>query len=439
MKKLKAILAFALVLVMMAALLAGCATDKKPVETDPGSSESTPAGTGGLDDISKHEIYTMENRIPLSTVVPPILNDRSAIDKALPSETKESVRIGYVTWTTGTPFFAALLDTIQSEAANYGYEVSVAVSDSSIEKHIAAIETFISMGVDIIIDNSMDVVAQSPVIRDAVSAGIPVIGLGLAFPEDVPLITTIGVNYYNQGFLTGQWYAQQTEGEYVKAAAMPGSIGHTIAESKLNGFLGGFLYERYQQIGEPFATIEDAMLAGTKLEQEIVNSSKCKDEKAQLEIATSINGFWSAEGGLKAAEDILTAHPDISLIFSDNDQQGFGAIKAIEQAGLTPGVDVNIISIGDGTKECMEMIQSGEYLASTVASPYTQSKACVDLVYKIFGEGFDASNLPNEIDLEDILLTKDNVSEYYDADWAFGFLTDPVFMSITEINQKAAA
>lgn len=434
MKKIRRILSCVLIFALMATLFVACGKD----DSDSGTTDAgTPSDSGdaAVDDITKHEIYTMENRIPLSTVVPPILNDRSSIDKALPKETKDNVKIGYVTWTTGTPFFAAMLETIQTEAASHGYEVSVAVSDSSIEKHIAAIETFISMGVDIIIDNSMDVVAETPVMKDAAAAGIPVIGLGLAFPENVPLVTTLGVNYYTQGFLVGQYYAKQTEGEYVKAAAIPGSIGHTIAESKLNGFLGGFLYERYSQIGEPFATIEDAMLAGTKLEQDIVNTNKCIDEKAQLEIVTSINGFWSAEGGLKAAEDVLTAHSDISLFFSDNDQQGFGIIKAIQQAGLTPGVDIRVVSIGDGTRECMEMIESGEYYACTIASPYTQSKACVDLVYKIFAEGFDANNLPNEIDLEDVILTKENVSQYYNKDMEFGVLKDPEFKSITELNQ----
>ena len=50
-------------------------------------------------------------------------------------------------------------------------------------------------------------------------------------------------------------------------------------------------------------------------------------------VVQSIDGFWSEDGGLTAMEDILTGHPDLEFIWTCNDSEGFGAIKAMENAG----------------------------------------------------------------------------------------------------------
>ena len=64
-------------------------------------------------------------------------------------------------------------------------------------------------------------------------------------------------------------------------------MGHPIGESAINGFLGGFVYERaLQGLGKPFATKEDAMLYGYNLLQEIATNASFDDSDLRLESRT---------------------------------------------------------------------------------------------------------------------------------------------------------
>lgn len=415
-----------LIFVMATTLLYGCAP--KETETSPSPSDNADATT---DASAPHEIYTVDNRLPWSGLLNPDMASRADIDKAIkPDNKKDDITVGYVTWTNGTPFFAAMSATLKAECDKYGWEFVSAVSDADIAKQVAAIENMVTLGVDIIIDNDWSIDAESVAIKAAVEAGIPVIGLGLPFPDSTPVITTAATNYYEQGFLVGQLAAQQYKDVAVKAATLPGLIGHPIAESKLNGFIGGFVYERAIQMDKPFATKEDAMLYGYNLEQKIVKSASFSDADFNWEVVASIDGSWSQDGGQKAMEDIITAHPDINLVFTDNDQEGFGAIKAMQQAGMNVGTDVQIVSVGDGTKEALQLIKDGTYLGITLASPYTCAKACTDLANMIFNEGFDATNLPGSVQLDNILVTIDNVDEWMPTD-EYTTLPDQVFTPIS--------
>ena len=48
-------------------------------------------------------------------------------------------------------------------------------------------------------------------------------------------------------------------------------------------------------------------------------------------------------------EDILVAHPDVNVLLAENDSMALGAMRAIENAGLTPMKDI-IIWLADGQK-----------------------------------------------------------------------------------------
>jgi ribose transport system substrate-binding protein len=434
MKNIRRIVIGILVIVMAASFLFACAPKPEPspspAATSAAPETTAPATAAPATSDPNHEVYTMANRIPWAGVFAPITVSRADIDKAIKADNKkDTVKVGYATWTNGTPFFAAMADTIKAECEKYGYEFIMVVSDGDINKQIANIESLVTMGVDVIIDCDYSVEAELAAVKSAIAAGIPVIGLGLPFPDDSPVITTAATNYYEQGFMVGQQAAQEYKGVDVKAATIPGMIGHTIAESKLNGFIGGFVYERAIQLGKPFATKEDAMLYGYNLEQQIVKSAKFSDPELKFDVVASIDGFWAQDTGMKAMEDILTAHPDVNLVFTDNDQEGFGAIKAMQQAGYKVGTEIKIVSVGDGTKEAMQLIKDGTYLGITLASPYSWSKACTDLVRKIFNEGFDATNLPGCTYLDNVLVTKDNVDQYM-PDKEFTTLPDAVFTPI---------
>jgi ribose transport system substrate-binding protein len=377
-----------------------------------------------MGDLSK--IQALANQVPWTGLTYPNAASRADINKAIKaSNLKDKVKVGYVTWTNGTPFFAAENDTIKALCDEYGWEFVTAVSDADNAKQVAAIENMVTLGVDIIIDSDWSVEAEAAAIKAAAEAGIPTIGLGLPFPSDVPVITTLATDFYGQGFMVGQLLAQQFKDQPAKIATSCGMIGHPIAEGKLNGFIGGFVYQRAIELGKPFATKVDAMLYGYELEQQIVKNAKFDDDTYKWSVVVNIDGAWSQDGGQKAMEDILTGHPDIQGVFTDNDQEAFGAIKAMQAAGFKPGTDIKIVCVGDGDRQALQYVKDGTLLGLTLASPYTWSGSCMLLAHKIFAEGFDATNLPASVLLDHVLITKDSVDKYMPTDPAQAYATLP--------------
>ena len=59
---------------------------------------------------------------------------------------------------------------------------------------------------------------------------------------------------------------------------------------------------------------------------------------------------------------------NIDYVFAHNDGMALGVTQAIKDAGLTPGVDIKIVSI-DGQKEALDAILAGEWEACVQCSP----------------------------------------------------------------------
>ena len=66
------------------------------------------------------------------------------------------------------------------------------------------------------------------------------------------------------------------------------------------------------------------------LEQQLVQSGH-----AGFEVVGQGWGGWNNEGGLKAMEDILTAHPEVNVVLGENDSMVLGARDALKEAGKT--------------------------------------------------------------------------------------------------------
>ncbi|HHU30586.1 MAG: sugar ABC transporter substrate-binding protein [Bacillota bacterium] len=449
MKKLRKFGIIMIVAIIAVSLLYGCGskdTENKSAAKDPAAGQES-AGKEPEPEVPKaqaygpydfnpdHEVYEIveANRVPWQGMYFTETWSRAHIDKAIkPNNVKDKVKVGYVTWNNSTPFFAISENHLKSLCEQWGYDFVSLCSNGDLNQQIANIENMITMGVDVIIDCDYSVEAELPAIQRAVEAGIPVIGYGLVFPPDSPVITTSACAYYEQGFLVGMYIADYYKDDPdLKVAAIPGMIGHPIGESTLNGFLGGFVYKRAINMGKPFPEREDAMLYGYNLNQEIVKNARFSDPDHGWEIVQSIDGYWSQDGGLAAMETILTSHPDIELVWTANDIEGFGAIQAMENAGYEVGKDIQICSVGDGMRDALQLIKEGKYLCITLASPYTYVGTCARLVYKIFSEGFDATNLTSTTYIADVLVTKDNVDEWMTDD-EFTTLPDAEFITIGE-------
>jgi ribose transport system substrate-binding protein len=408
-------------------------------ESSEESSESTSADSSASDsDIP--EIYTLEDRNALSGLTNPYMNDRSDIEKALPSEDelpKSDITIGLSMGQMGSAFFTIMLEAAEARAEEYGYNFVWTNADSSITQQSADVEAMITSGYDVIIINPMDVTAAAADVQRAVDAGIVVIGVGAEFAEDVPVLTSILANNYFGGWYSGLYMGEFFEGQHITAAAILGVMGHTIDESRINGMIAGIIYTRAEQQGEPFDSVEDAYLEANTMFEELRDNGSMYSEKWDLDIVATGEGSWTNEGGLSAAEDIIAGHADeLNLIMASCDPMGAGAITAIKNAGLTPGENIYVGCAADGGQEMFPYLESGEMLVTGYNSPDLNGSAAIDLVHMIFEEGYDANNLPAATDLPYGAITGENWEDYYDPDLEYCKILDFNFRTIDEIREE---
>ena len=106
-------------------------------------------------------------------------------------------------------------------------------------------------------------------------------------------------------------------------------------------------------------------------------------ENTNIEIIDSLNGDFTRAGGYEKTKDYIKSNGlgEIDVIFCYDDDMAFGAIEAIEEAGLVPGEDIIIISIM-GTNAALEAIVDGKIACSVGADPFMGDlfmEACVRL------------------------------------------------------------
>jgi simple sugar transport system substrate-binding protein len=91
---------------------------------------------------------------------------------------------------------------------------------------------------------------------------------------------------------------------------------------------------------------------------------------------------WSTEEAKSVFETVLKSNNNnVQFVFAQNDEMGLGAIQAVEEAGLVPGVDVKIATI-DGTKNAIQALADGKLSFVAEYNPLFGETA-LDVVNKV--------------------------------------------------------
>ena len=112
---------------------------------------------------------------------------------------------------------------------------------------------------------------------------------------------------------------------------------------------------------------------------------------------------------MAAAEDIITANPDIEGFWALNDTVGFITLASLESAGMD---DVKVFCV-DGGPACKQSIVEGGITSVSAQSPVNMAKAAVEAAYKLLkGESVEA-----EIPVDTIVINADNVNDFDIDGW----------------------
>ena len=273
-------------------------------------------------------------------------------------------------------YYKDLEATFVNKAEEYGFEVNIQDANLDLAAQISHIEDFVTMGVDAIAFAPVDAAGVGPAVEEAIGKGIPVFVFDSKIDSDAPTSQVI-FDLYNDGSIMADWaldYIDANLGGKAEIAILdfPAEPNGSVIRS--NGFQ---------------ETIEAAGNAG-------------------IEIISRQDGGASRTVSMEAMENILTAHPDVNMVFGINFDTCAGAKAALEAAGKT---DVAIVGLGWGI-EAFEALENDDpmYKAWFVPSP----PVLAENTFKTIHDYLTGNEIDAVFEGESFVLDATNIGEY---DW----------------------
>ncbi|WP_298590335.1 substrate-binding domain-containing protein [uncultured Kocuria sp.] len=258
-------------------------------------------------------------------------------------------------------FFTQMNEGAQEAAEAAGCELTIANANNDSATQSSHIENFVSQGMDGIIVVAIDVNGVTPAVEAAQGQDIPVVAID-AEVEGVD--TFVGVDNEAAGTEAAQWMIDE---------GLVDGQSYGVVDAK-NSFI-------QNQREDSFRAVID-------------------DNGA--EYTQSVNGDNVQETAANAAQDLITAQPDLDFVYTTGEPATVGAVAALEGSN-----DTQIIG-WDLTKEVISGIDSGLVRAVIQQNPKQEGVEAVNELDAILGgaepKGF--IGVPIEI------VTSENVDEY---------------------------
>ncbi|MCU1445997.1 ABC transporter substrate-binding protein [Cryobacterium sp.] len=243
---------------------------------------------------------------------------------------------------------AANTKDIQAAFEEAGIELKFSDAQQKQENQIKAIRSYIQQGVDVIAFSPVVESGWDTVLKEAKDADIPVVLTDRSVDSaDTSLyVSFLGSDFVEEGKKAGEWVTEEfADADAVKIIQLEGTTGSAPAIDRAEGFA------------------------------DVIGSDP------KFEVVASQTGDFTRSGGKQVTEALLKSNPDVDLIYAHNDDMGLGAIEAIEAAGLTPGVDIKIVTV-DAVKDGMQALADGKINFIVECSPLL-GKQLVEIVEKV--------------------------------------------------------
>ncbi len=348
MKKLIALLLAAILCLSLAA----CATsNQQPAQAEQPAAAETPAATDT--DASTDAEAPADTEAPAAeetvyTVAPRTITDRT-------------LNVAIVPITMNTSYTMTIKGAIQ-EVADKGWDINVIVqapsgNTSSITEQGDIMENLIQQGVDAIVLSTESDASMLPYLRDAMKADIPVFMFNMSEldKDNYMYVSSLGYDQYEAGYDIGTWVKDQYGAEAQKIGVLEGYPG-VLNTMRMNGF-------------------NDAIA-----------------DNENLQVVASQTANWTREDGTTVTESILTANPDLTILYGPYDEMVLGGLTVIKERALLDQVHV----VGFGcTEDGINAIKNGEMAATIDVGEYGTGFDIIDAVYAFCVEGKEVDKVIN--------------------------------------------
>jgi galactofuranose transport system substrate-binding protein len=250
-----------------------------------------------------------------------------------PAKTYKDITVGFAQIGAESEWRSANTLSIQEAAVELGVELKFSDAQQKQENQIAAIRSFIAQKVDVIGVSPVVKTGWETVFREVKAAGIPLILVDRQADVPADLYTAyIGSDFTEEG---RRACAEMVSllGEGGKIVELEGTTGSAPANDRKTGF------------------------------------HECLKASPGMQVIAGQSGdFTRARGKEVMAEFLKTYGDTIDALYAHNDDMALGAIEAIEEYGLKPGVDIKIVSV-DAVRGAFEAMIAGKLNATVECNP----------------------------------------------------------------------
>lgn len=224
--------------------------------------------------------------------------------------------------------------SIRDEAEKRNVKLLFADGQQRQASQIAALRSFIGQKVDAIILAPVVASGWEPVLREAKAANVPIILVdrGIDTTDETLFATLIASDFVEEGRMAARWLAERTKGQ-CRIVELEGTTGSAPAIDRKRGF---------------------AEVLAQHPGMSILKSQPADFERGKGKEV--MEAFIKAEGR------------NIQAVYAHNDDMALGAIQALKEAGMKPGVDVLVVSI-DAVKPAFDAMILGELNATVECNP----------------------------------------------------------------------
>lgn len=334
---------FVTAMALAASMLAGCSTsNQQAAETTAAQAEATQAASqeaseeGAVQEESGEEPAADEGEDSAAAGEEYMVKPRQITDR--------KVKLGLIPVAMNTAY-TMTINGAKKQIEENGDQIELIVqapssNASTITEQGNIMETMIQQGVDAIALATESDESMLPYLREAAEADIPVFLFNMTEINDqnIYYVSSIGYDQEQAGYEIGKWVNDNLGGEPQKIAVLEGYAG-IVNTKRMDGFK---------------AAIAD---------------------NSNLEIVASQTADWTREKGQSVTESILTANPDVTILYGPYDEMVLGGLTVVKERNLLDQIAV----VGYGcTKDGVAAIEAGEMQATIDVGEY--------------GTGFDIVN-----------------------------------------------
>lgn len=267
-------------------------------------------------------------------------------------------------------FFTQMNEGAEKKAKELGANLVIFNANNDPAAQNNAIETYIAQKVAGLVVVAIDVNGIMPAVEAAGKAGIPVVAVDAILPAG-PQLAQVGVDNEAAGKLIGEHFVKVVNDEMGGMAKL-GSVG------ALNSFIQNVRQKGFDAV---VATAPGITNAGV------------------------VDGRNIQDNAMAAAENLMTANPDLTAIYATGEPALLGAVAAVESQGRQGNVKV----VGwDLTASAIKGIDDGYVVGVVQQDPAGMGAAAVDALITAIKGG----TVPANIAVPVTIVTKANVEPY---------------------------